>query len=178
VQNSQSPINAEDGAVISAPCASKVGKATQFGARELERPNEPLLCGLRNQPSLVNLVRGCVPGTGLWNALLFQPRLSNRALDNMSLDPAAFWARKRSQVLTRRTRFNCRKLHGRAASGALRTLVLCIEHVGFPLIGRCDFAGKPSDSPRIKRVRCDNSYFNMIALGAFEKPVFKADWAR
>jgi hypothetical protein len=178
VQNSQSPINAEGGAVISPACAFNVGEATQFGGSASSNAQRALLCRLRNQPSLVNLVRGCIPRTGLWNALLFQPRLSNRALDNMSLDPAAFWARKRSQVLTRRTRFNCRKLHGRAASGALRTLVLCIEHVGFPLIGRSDFAGKPSDSPRIKRVRCDNSYFDMIAFRAFEKPVFKADRAR
>ena len=46
----------------------------------------------------------------------------------MPLNSLASWARKRSQVLARHARLNRRQPHGRTTSGALRTLVLCVEH--------------------------------------------------
>jgi hypothetical protein len=56
------------------------------------------------------------------------PRFSHSAVDDVPLDSLASWARKRSQVLARHARLNRRQPHGRTTSGALRALVLCVEH--------------------------------------------------
>jgi hypothetical protein len=56
------------------------------------------------------------------------PRFRHSAVDDVPLNPPASWAGKRSQVLARHARLDRRQPHGRTTSGALRTLVLCVEH--------------------------------------------------
>ena len=69
------------------------------------------------------------PSKLAWRSLLWRyPSLGHRTLNNVPLDPFAFWAGKRSQVLAQRARLNRRQPHWRTASRALRTLVLCVEH--------------------------------------------------
>ena len=46
----------------------------------------------------------------------------------MTLNPFALRASERSQVLVQCARLDRRQPHGRAASRALRTLILCVEH--------------------------------------------------
>jgi hypothetical protein len=69
-------------------------------------------------------------GSKLETALPFwrYPRFGRGAVDNVPLKSLASWAGKRSQVLARHARLNRRQPHGRTTSGALRTLVLCVEH--------------------------------------------------
>jgi len=57
------------------------------------------------------------------------PGLRHGAVDDVPLNSLAVWAGKRSQILAPHARLNRRQPHGRTASGALRTLVLLIEHV-------------------------------------------------
>jgi len=61
-------------------------------------------------------------------------------------------------------------------------LVLFIEHVccsrKSASVGRPQFASEPADRIRCERVRCNDPYFNLIALGAFEQPVLETDWPR
>jgi hypothetical protein len=56
------------------------------------------------------------------------PRFSHSAVDDVPLNSLASWASKRSQILARHARLNRGQRHGRTTSGALRTLVLCVEH--------------------------------------------------
>jgi hypothetical protein len=46
----------------------------------------------------------------------------------MPLNPFASRASKSSQILAGNAWLYCRQSHRRAASGALRALVLCVEH--------------------------------------------------
>jgi hypothetical protein len=57
-----------------------------------------------------------------------QPSLGQRTFDDMPLDSFAMLAGKRPKVLARRAWLNCRQIHWRTASCALRTLVLYVEH--------------------------------------------------
>jgi hypothetical protein len=57
------------------------------------------------------------------------PSLSHGTFDDVPLNSFALRTSKRSQVLVQRVRLNRRQPHRRTASRALRTLVLCIEHV-------------------------------------------------
>src|SRR5215212_3666435 len=56
------------------------------------------------------------------------PRFSHGAVDDVALNSLASWASKRPQVLARHARLDRSQPHGRTTSGALRTLVLCVEH--------------------------------------------------
>jgi hypothetical protein len=65
------------------------------------------------------------------------------------------------QVLARHARLNRRQPHGRTTSGALRTLVLCVEH-GLLLRNRRStrrpgFAGEPASRFGFERVRCNDA---------------------
>jgi hypothetical protein len=123
-----------------------------------------LLGGLWNHSPFANVVSDRVP------AMLHQPSLSHGAFDNMPLNSFALRAAKSSQILTRTARLNRRQLHRRAASGALRPLVLRVEHRRSS-IRHTKFAGNPAGHPGIgalKRVRRNHAYLNMIAFGAFE----------
>jgi hypothetical protein len=55
--------------------------------------------------------------------LLRRPSHSHGTFDDVSLNPVASWAAKRSQVVAQRARLNRRQLHWRTASRALRALV-------------------------------------------------------
>jgi hypothetical protein len=81
-------------------------------ARSVTRPGEPLVRG-----SKITALRS-------WRC----PRFCHGAVDDVALDSLASWARKRSQVLARHARLDRGQPHGRTTSGALRTLVLGIEH--------------------------------------------------
>ena|ERR1700733_3719862 len=94
----------------------------------------------------------------------------------MPLDPFAMLAGKRSEVLAGIARLDGHQLHRRTASRALKTFVLCVEHGGIPLVGRSKFAGKPTGRCRFERIGCNDAYLNVIALWAFEQPVFEPDW--
>jgi hypothetical protein len=85
------------------------------------------------------------------------------------------WALKGSQVLARRARFNRRQLHWRVTSRALRPVVLLVEH-RTASIRRSEFSGKPTGCIRSEGIGCDDVDLNVIAFGAFEQPVFEADW--
>jgi hypothetical protein len=80
--------------------------------RSVTRPGESLVQG-----SKITALRS-------WRC----PRFCHGAVDDVALDSLASWARKRSQVLARQARLDRRQPHGRTTSGALRTLVLGIEH--------------------------------------------------
>jgi len=56
------------------------------------------------------------------------PRFSHGAVNDVALNSLASWASKRPQVMARHARLDRRQPHGRTTSGALRTLVLCVEH--------------------------------------------------
>lgn len=125
-------------------------------------------------------VQGSKPETALpfWR----YPRFGHGAVDNVPLNSLASWAGKRSQVLARHARLNRRQPHGRTTSGALRTLVLCVEH-GLPLLnqrstGRPGFAREPTSRFGFEGVRCNDTDLNAIAPGAFEQPLLEADWPR
>ncbi len=110
------------------------------------------------------------------------PRLNCGAVDHVPLKPLASWAGKRSQVLARHARFNRRQPHRRTTSGALRTLILCVEH-GLPLrnqylTGRPGFAREPTSRFGFEGVRCNDTDLNAIAPGAFEQPLLEANWTR
>ena len=85
-------------------------------------------------------------------------------------------AGKGSQVLAHMARLNRRQLHGRTASGALRTLVLRVEHCVMPSVRYPEFTIKPTGRLRLKGIACNDAYLNLIAFGAFEQPVFETDW--
>ena len=57
------------------------------------------------------------------------PRLSHGAFDDVTLNSLAMRASKRPQVLAPHARLDHRQLHGGAAGGALRALILFIEHL-------------------------------------------------
>src|ERR1700736_4911335 len=120
-----------------------------------------------------------------------QPSLSHGAVDDVPLNPVAAWASKRSQVLAsqvlasqvlasqvlaRRARLDRRQLRWRTASRALWALVLYVEHVLPPSVRRSGLFGKPTGRARFEGDRCDDAYFNVIALGAFEQPAFETNW--
>ena len=95
----------------------------------------------------------------------------------MTLNPFAVGASERSKVVAGIARLNRRQFHGRAASRALWTLVLCIEH-GSALVRRSEFSGKPTSSLRFEGIRCNDVYLNVIAPRALEQPLFEANWPR
>jgi hypothetical protein len=111
------------------------------------------------------------------HALWPHPSLGHGTVDNVPLDPSAMRTGKEAPILTQPGRLNRRKLHWRTAGGALRTLVLCVEH-GVPSVWRSEFSGKPTSRVRFEGIRCNDAYLDVIALGAFEQPVFEADGAR
>jgi hypothetical protein len=104
-------------------------------------------------------------------------RLCDGTFDDVPLNPFAIWAIKRSQVLAWSIRLNHRQLHWRTASRALRTLILPVEH-GIASVRRCEFSGKPTGRLRFEGIRCNDTYLNVIALGAFEQPLFETNWPR
>ena len=79
-----------------------------------------------NRGPVLNLVRGGIAGFD--GRLPLRPSLSHGTLDNVALNPFAFRAGKRPQILARRARLDRRQLHRGTASGALRTLVLLVQH--------------------------------------------------
>jgi hypothetical protein len=117
-----------------------------FTQRFFERPDGvPQVKGSVTQPR-----DRLVQGPKIKAALPFwrRPRFSHSAVNDVSLNSLASWARKYSQVLARHARLNRRQPHGRTTSGALRTLVLCVEH-GLLLrnqrsTGRPAFASEPA----------------------------------
>jgi hypothetical protein len=96
----------------------------------------------------------------------------------MLLNPFAFWASKRSQVLAHRARLNRRQPHWRTASRALRTLVLRVEHV-LLLSGRSpEFPCKPPYVSRFHGVARNNFALYGVALRTFELAMLKAHGTR
>jgi hypothetical protein len=75
-----------------------------------------------DQAAVANFVSDGFP------AFLIQPGLGDGAFDDVPLNPAAFRASEGPQVMTRVTRLNRRQPHRGAASGALGTFVLRVEH--------------------------------------------------
>jgi hypothetical protein len=99
-----------------------------YGATYLP-PSSNSLDGLaRDHAPVPNLESNRISVPAFDEELRLQPSLNHRAVDEVPLDPFAFRAGKRSQVLAQCTRLDRRQLHGRTASGALRTLVLPVEH--------------------------------------------------
>jgi len=77
--------------------------------------------------------------------------------------------------------------HGSARSPSISSenRKRCIADLGFvcrastvPSCWRSEFAGKPSGGPRVEGVRCNDVYFDVIALWAFKQPLFKSYRAR
>jgi hypothetical protein len=60
----------------------------------------------------------------------------------------------------------------------LRALALSVEYALLPSVRCPEFSGKPTGSVRFQGIRCSDAYLDVIALGAFEQPVFEADGAR
>jgi hypothetical protein len=96
----------------------------------------------------------------------------------MPLNSFALRASKRSQIVADIARLNRRQLHGRTASGALRTLVLCIEHALLLSDRRSEFTREPTGRFRFQRVRRNDANLDVIAFGAFEQPLFETNRSR
>jgi hypothetical protein len=45
------------------------------------------------------------------------------------------------------------------------------------LVRRPEFAGEPAGHLRVEGIRCNNPDLNLVAFGAFEQPVFEANWS-
>ncbi len=101
----------------------------------------------------------------------------HRTLNNVPLDPFAFWAGKRSHVLAQRARLNRRQPHWRTASRALRALVLCVEH-GCPSVRSPEFPGEPPYGSRFHGIARDDFVLYGVALRAFEPAMLKAHGTR
>jgi hypothetical protein len=54
----------------------------------------------------------------------------------------------------------------------------CVSSMHCPSVRRSEFSVKPSGSLRFERVRCNDSYLNVIAFGAFEQPLFETNRTR
>ena len=54
----------------------------------------------------------------------------------------------------------------------------CVSSMRQPSGRRREFPGKPTGRLRFERIRCNDAYLNVIALGAFEQPVFEANGPR
>jgi hypothetical protein len=84
-----------------------------------------------------------------------QPSLYHGTFDDVPLNSVTLWASKPSQVLARRARLDRRQLHRRTAGGALRTLVLRVEHTFFPQFGTLTL--KPKAQPLSSDARRPNT---------------------
>jgi hypothetical protein len=47
-----------------------------------------------------------------------------------------------------------------------------------PSVRRSEFSGEPTSRARFEGIRCSDVYLDVIAIGAFEQPVFESDRAR
>lgn len=54
----------------------------------------------------------------------------------------------------------------------------CLSSMALPSSRCFEFAGEPTGRLGLERVRCDDVYLDMIALGTFKKPVIETDWTR
>jgi hypothetical protein len=54
----------------------------------------------------------------------------------------------------------------------------CASSTGVPSVGRFEFAGKPAGCFRFEGITCNDAYLNVIALWAFEQPVFQSNGPR
>jgi hypothetical protein len=115
-------------AVSHRDAVSHIEKEFSHGRGPVTRISANLVRALRNHSPAMNLVRGSVYSAGFDGALRLQPGLRHQTFDDMPLNSFADGATKRSQILTRTAWLDRRKLHGRTASRALRTLVLFFEH--------------------------------------------------
>ena len=96
----------------------------------------------------------------------------------MTLNPLAARASERSQVMTQRARLNRHQLHGRTASGALRTLVLRVEQVLLPSVRSPELPGEPLRRSRFHRVGRNDFVVYRVALGTFEPAMLNAHGTR
>jgi hypothetical protein len=112
-----------------------------------------------------------------WSSRL-QPGLRHSTFDDVPLNPFALRAGKRSQVLARRARLNRRQTHWRTAGGALRALILSIEHECVSSVWSPEFARKPTGCLGCEGIRCNDVHLNVIALWTLEQPVLKTNWTR
>ena len=87
-----------------------------------------LLRWLCNHSPVVNFVSDRIFATGFDCTLRLQPSLGRSTLDNLPMDPSAFRAGKRSQIVTSAVRFDRRELQGRTASRALWIPALFDRH--------------------------------------------------
>jgi hypothetical protein len=105
------------------------------------------------------------------------PSLGNSAFNDVALSPLASRASERSRVMPQCARLNRHQLRWRAASRALRALVLSIEH-GVSSVWSPEFARKPTGCPECKGIRCNDVHRNVIALWTLEQPVLETYWTR
>jgi hypothetical protein len=52
----------------------------------------------------------------------------------------------------------------------------CTSSKGVASVRRSKIAVKPTNRFRFKRIRCNDAYLDVIALGAFEQTVFETNW--
>jgi hypothetical protein len=115
------------------PASSSLENALKLVSKSNELTRRP-----GNHASIAKLVRDGIAATGLEGTRFqgtfgLQPGLGHGTRDNVPLDPFAFRARKRSQILAGAARLNRRELHWRTARRALRTLVLSVKHGPSPV---------------------------------------------
>ena len=80
--------------------------------------------------------------------------------------------------MAQRAWLNRHRLHGRTASGALRTLGLRVEQVLLPSVRCLELPGKPLRGSRFHRVARNDFVLYGIALGTFEPAMLKAHRTR
>jgi hypothetical protein len=54
----------------------------------------------------------------------------------------------------------------------------CLSSMTSASVRRSEFSGKPSGRRRFEGIGCNDGYFNLIALAAFEQSVLETNWSR
>jgi hypothetical protein len=82
-----------------------------------------------------------------------------------------------SQVVTRTARFNRHSFIGELQAAHCGPW-FCVSSMRAASGWRSEFASKPTGCLRCEWVGRNDVDLNVIAFGAFEQPVFEADWPR
>jgi hypothetical protein len=54
----------------------------------------------------------------------------------------------------------------------------CVSSMVLPLVRGPEFASEPTGLIRFEGIRCNDAYLDVVALGAFEQPLFETNWPR
>jgi hypothetical protein len=126
-----------------------------------------LLCGLRHQASVANIVSDCL-------ALRLQPNLGHGTVDQVPLNPFAFRAGKGRKSWPAALGSIAVSFMGEPHAQHCGRWFCASSIVDFRSIRRFEFAGKPAKRIGFHRVTRNNHRVGAAAVPAVERPVFGA----